>query len=208
METVTPSRLGAELRLLLGEPQPPALLALEELGVGERLLGPGFSVDAEFLAEALALSPPDARADLVALGAVCDWRTPDLNERLRRLGFAGREVGVVRAAVALGRILDALEDDDAAHRPPLPDGIVDAVLARKPLEIAVLAAAAGETGSEAARRWLRKLRHQRLEITGDDLLAAGLRGPDVGRALAAARAAMLDGRAPDRESQLAVALAA
>ena len=66
----------------------------------------------------------------------------------------------------------------------------------------MLAAAAG---SEPARDWVERARHLRLEIGGDDLLAAGLRGPAVGRALLAARAALLDGEAPDREAQLAAA---
>jgi hypothetical protein len=39
-------------------------------------------------------------------------------------------------------------------------------------------------------------------------VAAGLEGPAVGRALEAATAAMLDGRAEGREAQLAAALAA
>ena len=68
----------------------------------------------------------------------------------------------------------------------------------------MLAAAAG---SEPARDWLDRGRHLRLAITGDDLLAAGLSGPAVGRGLRAARAALLDGDAPDRDSQLAAALA-
>ena len=43
-------------------------------------------------------------------------------------------------------------------------------------------------------------------ITGDDLVAAGLSGPAVGAGLEAAMVAMLDGRAPDRDAQLAAAL--
>jgi hypothetical protein len=69
----------------------------------------------------------------------------------------------------------------------------------------VLAAAAG---SEPARDWLERARHLRAAIGGDDMLAAGLSGPAIGRGLLAARAALLDGEAADREAQLAVALAA
>ena len=48
----------------------------------------------------------------------------------------------------------------------------------------------------------------RLEITGHDLLAAGVPpGPEVGERLARALDARLDGAAPGREEQLAVALA-
>ena len=67
---------------------------------------------------------------------------------------------------------------------------------------------AAAAGSEAARDWLERGRHLRTAIGGDDLLAAGLSGPAVGRGLRAARAALLDGEAPDREAQLAAALAA
>ena len=48
----------------------------------------------------------------------------------------------------------------------------------------------------------------RLAIDGDDLVAAGLSGPAVGRALDAAMGAALDGEAVDREAQLRVALQA
>jgi hypothetical protein len=44
-----------------------------------------------------------------------------------------------------------------------------------------------------------------LEIGGDDLLAAGLSGAAIGVALRKALDAALDGRAPDRDSQLRVA---
>ena len=58
----------------------------------------------------------------------------------------------------------------------------------------------------AAERWLTDVRHRRLEINGDDLVAAGLEGPAVGAGLDAAQEAMLEGRAGGRDEQLAVAL--
>jgi len=55
--------------------------------------------------------------------------------------------------------------------------------------------------------WLQDLRHRQLEISGADLRAAGIpEGPRLGAGLEAARDAMLDGKATDRESQLNVAL--
>jgi hypothetical protein len=42
-------------------------------------------------------------------------------------------------------------------------------------------------------------------VTGDDLMAVGLEGPAVGRALARIRAAYLDGAVNDREEALALA---
>jgi len=60
----------------------------------------------------------------------------------------------------------------------------------------------------AARRWLKELRHVRLRITGDDLLAAGVpEGPEIGRRLEQTLRRRLDGELPDeREAQLAAAL--
>ncbi|HEX8105324.1 MAG TPA: hypothetical protein VF533_22100 [Solirubrobacteraceae bacterium] len=191
--TVTPGRLGAELRLLLSEPQPAALLELERWGLGAALLGDRFRVDAGCLRRALDLRPDDARADLVALAAC--GADP---ERLQALGYAAREAAIVRAAGGAGSERDAVEAAEGTDR----------VLSSGPLEAAVLVAARGGPQGDAARSWLAETRHRRLAITGDDLVAAGLRGPAVGAALAAARAAMIAGRAPDRERQLAVALGA
>ena len=75
---------------------------------------------------------------------------------------------------------------------------------REPAEVAALAGARGD--ESAARRWLDTVRHRRLAITGDDLVAAGLNGPAVGEALDRATAAMLRGQAGTRQEQLAAAL--
>jgi tRNA nucleotidyltransferase (CCA-adding enzyme) len=71
-----------------------------------------------------------------------------------------------------------------------------------------LAGALDPAAEPAARRWLDDIRHRRLEISGDDLVAEGVTGPPVGRALEAAMEAALDGEAPDRATQLAAALRA
>src|SRR5437764_1034169 len=90
----------------------------------------------------------------------------------------------------------------AARRRPSRAG------ARAP-ETVALAAARNPEAAEPARHWLRELRHVRLEIDGSDVLAAGVpEGPEVGRALAAARTAKLDGTADGRQAELAAALAA
>ena len=68
---------------------------------------------------------------------------------------------------------------------------------------------AGDPAAErVAAHWLDDLRHRDTVVSGHDLEAAGLSGPAVGRGLRAARAAVLEGRAPDFERQLAAALAA
>lgn len=81
---------------------------------------------------------------------------------------------------------------------------IAAALRRVPVEAAALAGARGH--EQAVRWWLQEGRHVRLDITGDDLVAAGLRGPAVGAALERALAAKLDGRASGRDAELAAAL--
>src|SRR5581483_12125081 len=75
-----------------------------------------------------------------------------------------------------------------------------------PVEAVALAGARGE--AEAARRWIDELRHVRLEITGDDLIAAGIpEGPEIGRRLARTLERRLDGAlGGGREAELRSAL--
>jgi tRNA nucleotidyltransferase (CCA-adding enzyme) len=160
-----------------------------------------FRVAEGTLAAAMALTPADGRADLVALAASIGEATgPDVSAALDRLGFTARERGIVKAAAtSASRLADAL-------LPPVGDDDLWRALRREPVEAVALAGAVDPDAAPAARRWLDDIRHRRLDITGDDLLAAGLRGPAVGAALAAAMAAHLRGEAPDRASQLVAAL--
>jgi tRNA nucleotidyltransferase (CCA-adding enzyme) len=129
--------------------------------------------------------PVDIDASPLAKLAACCRNVPDLAERLDALGFPARERKVVVAAAR-------------AH---VPQDASDAELWRTfhrlPPEAAEVA---------GAQRWLDHVRHQKLTITGNDLIAAGLTGAAVGAGLEAATVAMLSGEAPDRESQLAAAL--
>jgi tRNA nucleotidyltransferase (CCA-adding enzyme) len=189
LSTVTGSRLGAELRLLLREPQPDALLALERHGLGRTLLG-DFEVDAELVTRAQALTPPDARTDLVALAATLHGR--DVRPWLDDLAFPAVERDVVARAAASSPLAPAADEQ------------LWWLLRREPAEAVAVAGARGD--ESAARRWLDVVRHRRLAITGDDVVAAGLSGPAVGEALDAAMEAMLRGEAPGRDEQLAAAL--
>jgi tRNA nucleotidyltransferase (CCA-adding enzyme) len=101
---------------------------------------------------------------------------------------------VVAAADGFERLHGALDGSDAD---------LWRLLRRERVETVQLLAAAGDPG---ARRWLDRVRHRKLSISGDDLIAAGLKGAAVGAALDRAMVAMLDGRAPDREAQLRAAL--
>jgi tRNA nucleotidyltransferase (CCA-adding enzyme) len=185
LRSVSGDRAGAELRLLLREP-PDALRMLSATRLGPALLGEGFGVP-----DAL---PPEPLAALAA----CCTEIDGLAERLDKLGFTARERKVVATAAEAAREL-------RERLPGASDPDIWRALHRLPPEAAEVLAAAGEP---AARRWLDELRHRCLDIDGDDLVAAGLRGPAVGAGLEAAMLAMLDGRANDRDAQLAVAVAA
>jgi tRNA nucleotidyltransferase (CCA-adding enzyme) len=70
-------------------------------------------------------------------------------------------------------------------------------------------AAARLAGADWLDDYVRDWRHVRLEITGSDLMAAGVpEGPAVGRGLAAALVAKLDGEADGRDDELRAAVAA
>jgi tRNA nucleotidyltransferase (CCA-adding enzyme) len=183
-DTVSGDRLGNELRLALYEP-PAALYLLERTGLAHHLLGREFEATDLGLHGSLAL-------------AACCTRIPRdrLTQRLDHLGFRASERHVIIAAAtrfhALHRRLDR------------SDAELWRVLHRERPETVELLAAAGNAG---ARRWLDDIRHRRLAITGADLIADGLTGAAVGEGLARATQAMLEGKAPDRASQLVAARA-
>jgi len=222
LDTVTGARLGAELRLALREEQPATLLALARHGLGAGLLG-AFEVDPALVARAIDLCPPDARADLTALAACLEGDRAAIAARLDNLAFPADERDIVARAAADARGLAEALATVAAGGPAAAAGGDDSgrvagdsgrvadvdlwrLLRREPPESVALAGALGPEA--AARRWLEDVRHRRLAITGDDFVAAGLSGPPVGAALDAATEAMLAGRAPTPEAQLAAGLRA
>jgi tRNA nucleotidyltransferase (CCA-adding enzyme) len=201
--TVSGSRLGAELRLMGREDDPiSGLTQLRALGV-DRAIHPQLGLADEALARrALELLPVDGRRDRLAMAlAARGIPREQLARLLDELAFPAQDRDAIVAAATRAPAL-AAELSQAS----CPSQIATAV-AGGPPELVALAGALGPV--EAAREWLARLRHVRLEIGGDDLLAAGApAGPAIGRGLRAALAAKLDGRAPGREAELAVALEA
>jgi tRNA nucleotidyltransferase (CCA-adding enzyme) len=191
--TVSGDRLGAELRLALGEPDPPAVLRAAR-DLQPRLLPEGFDPDPPGLAEALAILPPDGRRDLVTLAAA----TAGMDARallrwLDDMGFPAVERDTVAAASRF------------STGAPLRAARTPAEIARAargaPVEAVALA------GGENARRFIDDLRHVRLEITGDDLLAAGVpQGPEIGERLRRTLDRKLDGEVSGRDAELRAAL--
>jgi poly(A) polymerase len=72
-------------------------------------------------------------------------------------------------------------------------------------EALALHAWASPTARRRVARHMLEDRPRRIPVTGDDLIALGLTGPAVGRALARIRIAFLDGAVKDREDALALA---
>jgi tRNA nucleotidyltransferase (CCA-adding enzyme) len=218
--TVSGARLGTELRLALAEPDPLAALAeLDRLGV-LNALDARVRFDPALLRRALQLLAPDASGDdgaleLLALAALLlplvladDRRSdshdprPQIAALLERLEFpAGARNRIVSATAAVPRLLEELPD---AGSPSQLREVAEGV----PPEGVALAGASSRTALEQARRWLGEVRHVRLRIDGDDLLAAGIpEGPELGRRLEETLRRRLDGElADERAAQLRAAL--
>jgi tRNA nucleotidyltransferase (CCA-adding enzyme) len=97
------------------------------------------------------------------------------------------------------------ERELAAARPARPSRAVELARRHDPVELILARALGAEWLDEYLARW----RAVELEIDGADLIAAGVeQGPALGRGLAAALRAKLDGEAEGREQELATALAA
>ncbi len=210
LETVSGARIGAELKLALAEADAIAsLAALSEMGVLDAL-HPRLRFEQPVARATLALLPEDGRPDLallaslvlpLALRAGDDPRT-EIGALLDRWDFpAGDRDRVAAATVAVPRLI---EEMPAAERP----SILRTVAAGVPLEGVALAGALG--CEEPARRWLEQSRHVHLQITGEDLLTAGIpEGPEIGRRLEAALKLRLDGELADgRDAELTASLQA
>jgi tRNA nucleotidyltransferase (CCA-adding enzyme) len=182
------SRVAGELRRLLEEEEPEiGLTLLEWLGVPWASQRQGWPSD-------WALShpaAPDVPRWAVRLGAVVGGR---FLERAALPGWAIATAQEWRQGARLARALNA------AGRP----SEVDRLLRRAPPATQIGALVAG---ADVVERWWEEDRDRRPAIDGSDLVAAGIApGPAIGRALAAVRAAVLDGAIETRESQLQLAL--
>jgi tRNA nucleotidyltransferase (CCA-adding enzyme) len=182
LQTVSGGRIGGELRLILAEPDPLAVLA----HVSDRL---PVALDRHLVDGALGLAPADSDSAMLILGAIVtdtawlDGLELTARERDVALACAAAHVPADRTASGLWRAWHAV-----------------------PVEAVAVAGARGNP--HPARWWIEALRHVRLEIGGDDLIATGLsEGPQIGRRLERTLAAKLDGELADgREQELRYAL--
>jgi len=202
LRTVSGARVRDELMDLLVEPEAPAgVERMHDLGL-DRALHPALDADPKLAASAsLGAAAIGADRGLAALAALCSADPQRLERWLSGLHLtAEKRDAVARAAREAPRIAAELERE---HQP----SELRALLAPEPLVSLALALALGAP-HEPILRWATELRSVRLEITGDDLLAAGVpEGPAVGRALAETLDRKLDGLVSGRDEELEAALA-
>ncbi|HEY5530187.1 MAG TPA: hypothetical protein VIL51_12185, partial [Thermoleophilia bacterium] len=124
---------------------------------------------------------------------------------LEKLKLKRADGDVVRAAVVMSPLLSAQLSDET-----MTDWQVYKLLRKIPLEAVVLAMARTEAGpgESRMRRYLSDIRHRTLSVSGDDILAFGLKkGPAVGRILERLKEMRVEGTVQGRDAELAAARA-
>jgi tRNA nucleotidyltransferase (CCA-adding enzyme) len=202
LSTVSGARIRDELMDLLREVDAPsAVRRMRELEV-HSALHPELDPDPELVASAaLGAAAIGADRGIASLAALIEEAPEKLDLWLGDLHLlAGERDAAARAARVGPRIAMALRERE--HSP----SELRALLGREPLEALALALAL-HAPSEPILRWVSELRPVQLEISGADLLAAGLpEGPALGRALDETLNRKLDGLVSGREAELETAL--
>ena len=177
------------------------VLAALEPGLG---LPPEVRPALKRLGKDLTLDAPRSRRGAAWIAGLRVWLSPlapGLRRRvLRRLAVRGEQAQRIAGHPAeAARLLRSLAR--ARGR-----GAIDALLRDLP-EDALLSVTAQADAPIRRRlqRWLREDRAVAVPVTGRDLVALGLEGPAVGKALARIRVAVLDGTVRNREEALALA---
>jgi tRNA nucleotidyltransferase (CCA-adding enzyme) len=212
LDTVSGARIAAELRLVTEEPNLDAFTILGELGVLEALGLPA-RFDVELYMETLDLLPPDGVHEIVDMAVLFHPAHPPATEERRAAAqlmeryefFAETREEVLAGAFDSFALADEIEKADT------PSRLHRALVGRRVEAIAIAGALGGRREPEIAQRartWLDELREVKLEITGADLLAAGVaEGPEIGRRLQRALDQRLDGEiAAGRQAELRAAL--
>jgi tRNA nucleotidyltransferase (CCA-adding enzyme) len=220
LQTVSGQRLGAELRLALAEPDPVASLAeLDRMGVLSAW-EPGVSFDEHVARTALQIMPDDGSVQVMLAASLllelCESLGDEETEPAMRgflhdlqlpSGDGDRTFGV---AVTASFAIDHISGTDTTV------DLLELTIGSS-VESLALAGAVRDLedgpdsyGRRLAEEWLGDRRHVTLEVTGDDLIAAGVpEGPEVGVRLEESYKLLLEERIePGRESELRAALEA
>jgi tRNA nucleotidyltransferase (CCA-adding enzyme) len=202
LSTVSGARIRDELMDLLRETEAPAAIErMRDLEI-HSALHPELDPDPELVASA-ALGAAAIGADraVAALAALVESAPEQLDLWLADLHLPAEERDAASRAARVGpRIAMTLRERE--HSP----SELRELLGREPLEALALALAL-RAPSEAVLRWVTDLRGVALEISGADLLAAGVpEGPDIGRALEETLRRKLDGLVSGRDEELETAL--
>jgi tRNA nucleotidyltransferase (CCA-adding enzyme) len=200
--TVSGTRIRNELLRLLGEDGVDRALArMAELGL-DRSLDPSLgAADSELVAAAAEVAATTgAERRFAALAALVSAEPGALAPWVDSLQLRAEDRdAVVHAARKAPQLVQSL-------RAELPDSALHALLHCELPETLALAVALGARADQVAR-YLDELGPTRLEITGDDLRAAGIpESPALGRALAETLRRKLDGEVSGRDAELALAL--
>ena len=201
LDTVSGPRVRDELLDLLAETEvPDAVARLDELGL-DRALHPALEADAS-LAAGAALAALETGADrvLAVLAALVSRSPEQLRPWIDRLGLrAAVRDRVMRAARSGPALTEAL----AVERSPSQ---LHELLRGEPAEALALALALGAPAPPVLR-YVADLREVRLEVTGAELIDAGVPpSPALGRALEETLRRKLDGEVSGHEEELRLAL--
>ena len=200
--TVSGARVRDELIDLLSEDEAPAAVErMHELGL-DRALHPSLEADPELVASALLASAETGAARALAGLAALVASAPEwLHLWVEDLHLGRQQAdAVMRAAEKGPQLASTLRNE-------LTPSAIHALLSCEPPEAWAMALARGAPGNPVLR-YLADLRGVRLEITGNDLLEAGVpQSPELGRALEETLRRKLDGQVSGREQELDLALA-
>jgi tRNA nucleotidyltransferase (CCA-adding enzyme) len=202
VRTVSGKRMRVELVFLLEEPDMPvAVERVCRLGL-DKALYPCLLCDPERAASA-ALAAIEIGADraLAVLAALIAPDADALHPWLDRLAFTRSErERVARAAASGPHLAHTLRADMAPSE-------LHSLLRHEPLEALAVALAWSAPG-EPVMRYVSDLRDARLEVTGADLIAAGVpESPALGAALEETLRRKLDGEVAGRDDELRLAIA-
>jgi tRNA nucleotidyltransferase (CCA-adding enzyme) len=199
--TVSGPRIRDELLDLLAESPGPGAARMRELGL-DRALSPllGDARPEDVAAAAAATESTGGARQFAALAALIAPDPDGLAGWIEDLNLRGEDRDAVLHAARKGpQLVRSLEAE-------LPDSAVHALLHCELPETLAVAISLGAR-EQPIRRYLETLSSADLEITGDDLRAAGVpEGPAIGRALRETLKRKLDGEVDGYDAELALAL--